>query len=387
VVVSPTNAADQSVFVEESKSKKSMKGKKSKRGSRSSSAQRQRSKSGDDEDGAGPAEEKPDFEAEVVERKPRGGEAPSRVKKEDLFKPISQIEREKKAAEYEARDEKSTKTKKKGKKAKKGKKKTKKNKNEDEDDFDDDESEESSDAEDTDEEERIKKQKAERDQDEEPAGCCQFCFWNFREGHRCLSFFSFYNDKLSRPTRWAILVMSWYLFMAFTGLFMGGAPIIAGKENRLEQLVIGAITAFAMRFWVLIVTYLMMHPKENKVHEMITNKIKANRAIRTNNAKFYLGLLVIAITISKFFIILTDFIVFGAAEGFSLSGKYTITMVDNWGWAFLFAIIADFILIDALFMSVVTIITVKVGATPDACGMKRAFWLSLIPPAIKDSIE
>lgn len=79
MVVSPTNAADQSVLVEESKSKKSMKGKKSKRGSRSSSAQRQRSKSGDDEDGAGPAEEKPDFEAEVVERKPRGGEAPSRV--------------------------------------------------------------------------------------------------------------------------------------------------------------------------------------------------------------------------------------------------------------------------------------------------------------------
>jgi len=94
--------------------------------------------------------------------------------------------------------------------------------------------------------------------------------------------------------------MSWYLFMAFTGLFMGGAQIIAGKENRLEQLVIGAITAFAMRFWVLIVTYLMMHPKENKVHEMITNKIKANRAIRTNNAKFYLGLLIIAITISNF---------------------------------------------------------------------------------------
>ena len=288
---------------EEQKSKKSKKGKK--RGSRSSSAQRQRSKSGD-EDGAGPQEDnlKPDFEAEAVERKPRFGDAgASRVNKAELFKPISQLEREKKALEYEVREDKSTKTKKKGKKSKKGKKKSKKSKKnedgEDDEDFDDD-SEESSDADDTDEEERIKKQKGERDQDEEPAGCCQFCFWNFREGHRCLSFFSFYNEFLSRPARWGILVMSWYLFMAFSGLFMGGANIIAGKENRLEQLVIGAITAMAMRFWVLIVTYLMMHPKENKVHEMIHNKIKANRAIRTNNAKFYAGVLVIGISISKF---------------------------------------------------------------------------------------
>jgi hypothetical protein len=87
--------------------------------------------------------------------------------------------------------------------------------------------------------------------------------------------------------------------MAFTGLFMGGTIILAPKDNRLEQLIIGAITALAMRFWVLTVTYLMMHPKENKVHEMIHNKIKANRAIRTNNAKFYAGILVIAISISK----------------------------------------------------------------------------------------
>jgi hypothetical protein len=175
--------------------------------------------------------------------------------------------------------------------------------------------------------------------------------------------------------------------MAFSGLFMGGANILAGKDNRLEQLIIGAITALAMRFWVLIVTYLMMHPKENKVHDMIHNKIKANRAIRTNNAKFYVGVLVIAISISKNKHMNDYFLVFGAAEGFSLSQKYTITMVENWGWAFLFSIIMDFILIDALFMTVVTIITVRVGATPDACGMKRAFWLSLIPPAIKDSIE
>jgi hypothetical protein len=62
-------------------------------------------------------------------------------------------------------------------------------------------------------------------------------------------------------------------------------------------------------------------------------------------------------------------------------------VVQDWGWAFLFAIIADFIVIDALFMSVVTIITIKVGATPDACRRKREMWLKLVPPAIKESIE
>lgn len=71
---------------EEQKSKKSKKGKK--RGSRSSSAQRQRSKSGDED--AGPQEDhlKPDFEAEAVERKPRLNDT-SRVNKAELFKPIS----------------------------------------------------------------------------------------------------------------------------------------------------------------------------------------------------------------------------------------------------------------------------------------------------------
>ena len=54
-----------------------------------------------------------------------------------------------------------------------------------------------------------------------------------------------------------------------------------------------------MRFWVLVVTYLVMHPKPNKVHEMIKNKIKANREVRNNNAMFYAGLVVILISISK----------------------------------------------------------------------------------------
>lgn len=30
---------------------------------------------------------------------------------------------------------------------------------------------------------------------------------------------------MPRPIRWAVLIMSWYLFMTFTGLFMGGNPV------------------------------------------------------------------------------------------------------------------------------------------------------------------
>ena len=94
-----------------------------------------------------------------------------------------------------------------------------------------------------------------------------------------------------------------------------------------------------------------MHPKPSKVMELIPSKIKANREIRNNNFKYYGGLVIIAISI-----------IFSAAEAFSLSGTYTTGVVQDWGWAFLFSIIADFILVDAIFMSVVTIITIKVGA-------------------------
>jgi hypothetical protein len=80
--------------------------------------------------------------------------------------------------------------------------------------------------------------KKERPDDEEPSGCCQFCFWNCREGHRCLSFFSYYNYNLSRPVRWTILVMSWYLFMAFTGLFMGGNNVSSFIHCKLHRLLL-----------------------------------------------------------------------------------------------------------------------------------------------------
>jgi hypothetical protein len=157
---------------------------------------------------------------------------------------------------------------------------------------------------------------------------------------------------------------------------MGGDPIIGDKTSRPEQFVIGTVTAIFCRVWILITTYFLMHPKPTRIFEKIPSKIKANREIRNNNLKFYGGLLIITISI-----------IFSSAQAFSLSGSYSTGLVQDWGWAFLFSIIADFIVVDGLFMAVVTIITVKVGASPDACGRKRDLWLKMVPPAIKDSIE
>jgi hypothetical protein len=38
-------------------------------------------------------------------------------------------------------------------------------------------------------------------------------------------------------------------------------------------------------------------------------------------------------------------------------------------------------------MVVITIIAVKVGAAPDACGTSRNLWLMFVPEAVKESVE
>ena len=59
------------------------------------------------------------------------------------------------------------------------------------------------------------------------------------------------------------------------------------------------MAALIIRPWILLVTYLVMHPRPNKVFETIANKVKANREIRNNNLRFYIGLVVIGITDGK----------------------------------------------------------------------------------------
>lgn len=60
------------------------------------------------------------------------------------------------------------------------------------------------------------------------------------------------------------------------------------------------MAALFVRPWILAITYFVMHPKPNTIYEIIANKIKANREIRTNMLKFYIGVAIITITISKF---------------------------------------------------------------------------------------
>jgi hypothetical protein len=83
-------------------------------------------------------------------------------------------------------------------------------------------------------------------------------------------------------------------------------------------------------------------------------------------------------------------LVYCFAEAFVITGNLadiSYLMQTYWAWAFLFSILSDFILIDGIFMALVTAIVLKLGSTPDACGRNRDFWLKLIPPAIKDSLE
>lgn len=186
--------------------------------------------------------------------------------------------------------------------------------------------------------------------------------------------------------RVALLVMSWYLLMAFSGFFTGANPVIGVKSTIPEQFMCGLLASIIVRPWILAVTYFMMHPQERKIYEIIANKLKASQVVRSNHVRFLVGCGIVTVSISKGYNIITC-IVFCFAMAFDMSGTYTTIVVGYWSWSYLFAIISDFIIMDGFFMSVVTVIAIKVGVAPDTCGRKRSFWLGLIPPAIKDSVE
>lgn len=214
---------------EETKSKRSKKGSKRKgRGNRSSSAHRSQHEQADEEGAINPEDLnndlRADIEAEEISPSRKREPVPLALDRENLFKPVTEYEKERlNNMSPEKKDSGDLVSSKSKKKKKKGRKLKKKKKAEESDEDEEDEEEEDDDEEEN-EEENVE-QKKEREEDEEPSGCCQFCFWNFREGHRCLSFFSYYNSELNRPSRWVILVMSWFLFQVFSGFFMGGPEV------------------------------------------------------------------------------------------------------------------------------------------------------------------
>ena len=62
-------------------------------------------------------------------------------------------------------------------------------------------------------------------------------------------------------------------------------------------------------------------------------------------------------------------------------------MSIQWGWCTLFAVIGDLFVVDGVFIIAVTLLTMTVGAAPDACGKFRNCWLNCVPEAIKDAAE
>lgn len=66
---------------------------------------------------------------------------------------------------------------------------------------------------------------------------------------------------------------------------------------------------------------------------------------------------------------------------------FTPDLINQWGWTFLFSVFSDLIVVDGAFIAIVTILTMTVGAAPDACGRCRNCWLHCVPEAIKDASE
>ena len=129
----------------------------------------------------------------------------------------------------------------------------------------------------------------------------------------------------------------------------------------------GFMATLFMRPFILLLTYFLMHYKEDKVLEMIENRIKANRQIRANKLRFNFGVGLLTIIISKLTYIIL-YIVACASANFRLSANYSAALVENWKWAFIFSMVSDFVIIEGFYMAVVTLITVNVGVAPDACG-------------------
>ena len=72
------------------------------------------------------------------------------------------------------------------------------------------------------------------------------------------------------------------------------------------------------------------------------------------------------------------------AEIFSFAKLFVKVLSSAWSMSTLFAVISDLVVVDGIFIMVVTLITMTVGAAPDACGRIRNLILQIVPEAVKD---
>ncbi len=53
----------------------------------------------------------------------------------------------------------------------------------------------------------------------------------------------------------------------------------------------------------------------------------------------------------------------------------------------MFAVLSDFLVVDGVFITCATLLTMTVGAAPDSCGKCRNCFLNMVPEAIKNAAE
>jgi len=75
------------------------------------------------------------------------------------------------------------------------------------------------------------------------------------------------------------------------------------------------------------------------------------------------------------------------AQVFTFASNYGSATVLSWGWITLFAVLSDLMVVDGVFIMLVTLLTLTVGSAPDACGKCRNCFLNCVPQAIKDAAE
>jgi hypothetical protein len=72
------------------------------------------------------------------------------------------------------------------------------------------------------------------------------------------------------------------------------------KAEKVEQFVCGTIAAVISRVWVVLITAFLIHSKQEKVYQEIYEVTRAKRTVCLNTIRYYFGLFLVLITVSKF---------------------------------------------------------------------------------------
>jgi hypothetical protein len=158
------------------------------------------------------------------------------------------------------------------------------------------------------------------------------------------------------------------------------------KAEKVEQFVCGSIAAVISRVWVVLITAFLIHSKQEKVYQEIYEVTRAKRTVCLNTIRYYFGLFLVLITISKYNLFsypINLVIVF--AQVFAFAARFAPALVMAWAWTTIFALLADLVVADGLFIIAATLVTMTVGAAPDACGKFRNCILVMVPEAIRNA--